>query len=153
SSLSSGATLIPYGEEYIYPVNNNTNILIYQDKDNYEVAQIDNIDENNNIITVNPIVRNYDRYRVVPLYDGYINNGISINNNRKYSEFNVEIITNDIPSNQGEILFSQYLNYYVNDLLHVEQQSRNVNQDITMIDSNTGYFDLIEQRLYNNDLL
>ncbi|AIT09068.1 hypothetical protein LO80_03145 [Candidatus Francisella endociliophora] len=148
--LTIGTTAIDYEEIYNESFEDSLNILIYKDNRNYEVVQIDNI--SGDTINLRAEVKNYyDRFQIVPLYSGFVKN-ISIQNINKYSTFDVQIITNQIPKENGNIPFTTYNNLYVNDWIYTEEQSREVTQDTNIITSGMGLFDISENRFYNNDI-
>ncbi|QEO58331.1 hypothetical protein [Francisella marina] len=148
--LSIGTTSIDYEESYSERFEDGLNILIYKDHRNYEVVQIDNI--SSNTINLRNEVRNYyDRFQVVPLCAGYVDD-ISIENIRKYSTFDVQIITNEIPKVNGAIPFSTYNGLYVDDWYYIDKVTRSVSQNKNIITTGMGLFDISENRLYNDDI-
>lgn len=151
TELTAGAVSIDYGDIPEFSIDNISNLLVYKDKDNYEVVQIVNI-IGTSIALKKEIDNTYNRYRIVPLYNGYIT-GLDITNINKYSEFDCEIITNESVKDNGVVQFDIYNSYYVNSLDFINKQSRDITQDIKTIDNDTGLFEFIEERLYNNDII
>jgi len=151
TEITADSLYINYGEVPFFGIENISNLMIYKDKDTYEVAQVASI--SGEVITLKKAIKNtYSRYRVVPLYDAYIEGGLNIQKTNKYTEFDCEFISNEIPIHNGAIQFSSYGDYYINDMVYTDTTNRTVTQDISIVDSGTSYVDLIDERLYNNDI-